>query len=50
MYEHRSRPMLTQGQFIRRMRGFTNVTVNREPKWRHNRPALTSGYDPRYRP
>jgi hydrogenase small subunit len=38
------------GQFVRRMRGITNATVNREPKWRHNGPALTSGYEPRYRP
>jgi hydrogenase small subunit len=36
--------------FIRRMRGFTNQTVNTEPKWRHNRRELTSGYDPRWRP
>jgi hydrogenase small subunit len=38
------------GVFIRRMRGFTNQTVNTEPKWHHNRPELTSGYDPRWRP
>jgi hydrogenase small subunit len=38
------------GAFIRRMRGITNATVNKEPKWRHNKEALTSGYDPRYRP
>ncbi len=38
------------GVFIRRMRGFTNVTTNKEPKWHHNRPILTSGYDPRWRP
>jgi hydrogenase small subunit len=36
------------GAFVRRMRGITNATANREPKWRHNREALTSGYDPRY--
>ena len=23
---------------------FTNATVNREPKWRHARPELTTGY------
>jgi hydrogenase small subunit len=38
------------GAFIRRMRGITNATANKEPKWRHNQDALTSGYDPRYRP
>ncbi len=38
------------GAFIRRMRGFTNQTVNTEPKWHHNRAALTSGYDPHWRP
>ena len=34
------------GAFIRRMRGITNTTANKEPKWRHNKDALTSGYDP----
>ena len=24
--------------------------MNKEPKWRHNRPELTTGYDPRWRP
>ena len=38
------------GALIRRMRGITNHSANREPKWRHNRDALTSGYDPRWRP
>lgn len=38
------------GAFIRRMRGITNATVNKEPKWRHNKRELTSGYNPRYRP
>jgi hydrogenase small subunit len=38
------------GAFIRRMRGFTNYTLNKEPKWHHNGPVLTSGYDPRWRP
>ncbi|SFL05636.1 hydrogenase expression protein HypE [Geodermatophilus ruber] len=37
------------GAFTRRLRGITNRTVNKEPKWRHNRDVLTSGYDPRYR-
>jgi hydrogenase small subunit len=38
------------GAFIRRLRGFTNGTANKEPKWRHNGPELTTGYDPRWRP
>jgi hydrogenase small subunit len=38
------------GALVRRLRGITNDTVNREPKWRHNRSELTSGYDPRWRP
>ncbi len=38
------------GLFIRTLRGITNVQLNKEPRWRHNRGALTSGFDPRYRP
>jgi hydrogenase small subunit len=38
------------GSLIRRLRAITNHTVNEEPKWRHNGPALTSGYAPRYHP
>jgi hydrogenase small subunit len=38
------------GRFIRRMRSITNATMNEEPKWRHNRAELTTGYDPRFRP
>jgi len=38
------------GAVIRRLRGITNGSMNREPKWRHNKQALTTGYDPRYRP
>jgi hypothetical protein len=26
----------------------TNDTVNREPRWHHNRPELTTGYNPRW--
>jgi hydrogenase small subunit len=26
----------------------TNRTVDLEPKWRHNRAELTSGFNPRY--
>ncbi|MFC3575070.1 hydrogenase expression protein HypE [Streptomyces yaanensis] len=38
------------GAVIRRLRGITNMAVNREPKWRHDKAALTSGYDPYWRP
>jgi hydrogenase small subunit len=38
------------GALIRRLRAFTNASLNREPKWHHNGPELTSGYDPRWRP
>ena len=37
------------GSVIRKLRTITNKTVNKEPKWRHNRDALTTGYDPRWR-
>ncbi len=40
--------MKVYGPFIRRMRGITNKGVNEEPKWHHNGPELTSGYQPRY--
>ncbi|MEV0590699.1 hydrogenase expression protein HypE [Nonomuraea cavernae] len=36
------------GALIRRLRAITNKTANHEPKWRHNGPKLTSGYDPRW--
>jgi hydrogenase small subunit len=36
------------GPFIRRMRSITNKGANKEPKWHHNRPILTSGYQPRW--
>ena len=35
------------GPVIRKLRGITNKTVNKEPKWRHNRSELTTGYQPR---
>jgi hydrogenase small subunit len=35
------------GKAIRALRHFTNDTVNKEPKWRHPRPELTTGYTPR---
>jgi hydrogenase small subunit len=36
------------GPFIRAMRSITNRGADKEPKWRHNRPVLTSGYQPRW--
>jgi hydrogenase small subunit len=36
------------GAMIRSLRGITNGTVNKEPKWRHNGPELTTGYNPRW--
>jgi hydrogenase small subunit len=36
------------GALIRRLRSITNHTVNAEPRWRHNRPELTTGYNPRW--
>ena len=36
------------GGLIRKLRGLTNRTVNQEPRWRHNRPVLTSGFQPRW--
>ena len=36
------------GTAIRKLRGITNRTVNKEPKWRHNRPKLTTGHKPRH--
>jgi len=38
----------TYGPMIRKLRGITNKTVNKETKWRHNRPELTTGYEPRW--
>jgi hydrogenase small subunit len=35
------------GRAIRSLRAFTNQTVNKEPKWRHPRAELTTGYQPR---
>ena len=32
------------GTVIRSLRKFTNSTLNKEPKWRHNGPVLTTGY------
>src|ERR1700679_328312 len=33
------------GRAIRALRSFTNQTVNKEPKWRHPRSELTTGYN-----
>jgi hydrogenase small subunit len=35
------------GRMIRTLRGITNTTVNKEPKWRHRGFELTTGYRPR---
>jgi hydrogenase small subunit len=35
------------GRTIRALRSITNSTVNKEPKWRHPRAELTTGYHPR---
>ncbi|GGV88441.1 hydrogenase expression protein HypE [Streptomyces massasporeus] len=37
------------GAVVRRLRGMTNELVNHEPRWRHNKRKLTSGYDPHWR-
>jgi hydrogenase small subunit len=36
------------GSVIRTLRGITQRSVNKEPKWRHPRPELTTGYQPQY--
>jgi len=35
------------GGMIRALRGITHHTANKEPKWRHPGPRLTTGYRPR---
>ena len=35
------------GPTIRKLRSITNITVNKEPKWRHRGSVLTSGFNPR---
>jgi hydrogenase small subunit len=35
------------GKTIRALRSITNATVNKEPKWRHPRAELTTGYHPK---
>ena len=34
------------GSVIRKLRSITNTTLNKEPKWRHRGPQLTTGYHP----
>jgi hydrogenase small subunit len=36
------------GPLVRALRAITNRSVNREPRWRHNRTELTSGFAPRW--
>jgi hydrogenase small subunit len=36
------------GGMMRRLRGITNNTVNKEPKWRSKGSELTTGYNPRW--
>jgi hydrogenase small subunit len=36
------------GGVLRGLRAITNNTVNKEPKWRHPRAELTTGYNPKY--
>jgi hydrogenase small subunit len=36
------------GRMIRALRGITNYSTNEEPKWRHPRPELTTGYRPKH--
>jgi hydrogenase small subunit len=38
----------TYGPMIRKLRGITNKGLNKEPKWHHNKPELTTGYAPRW--
>jgi hydrogenase small subunit len=41
--------IMMYGPLVRKLRGITNKAVNKEPKWRKNSDALTTGYDPRWR-
>lgn len=40
--------VMQYGKLIRSLRAVTNATVNKEPKWRHNKPVLSTGYHPKY--
>jgi hydrogenase small subunit len=35
------------GRAVTALRSFTQATVNKEPKWRHARAELTTGYHPK---
>ena len=43
----RPAPVALYGRAVVALRSITNATVNKEPKWRHPRPELTTGYQPR---
>ena len=43
-----SKTIATYGKMISVLRGITNRTVNKEPKWRHPGGELTTGYEPRH--
>jgi hydrogenase small subunit len=38
--------VVTYGSLIRSLRSITSASGNREPKWRHRGPKLTTGYQP----
>jgi hydrogenase small subunit len=40
--------VMQYGKLIRSLRAITNASVNKEPKWRHPKPVLTTGYQPKY--
>jgi len=40
--------ILQYGKLIRSLRAITNSAVNKEPKWRHPKPVLTTGYNPKH--
>jgi hydrogenase small subunit len=41
-----SKLVMPYGYLIRNLRRLTNSTLNKEPRWRHNKPQRTTGYDP----
>ena len=40
--------IMQYGKLIRSLRAITNATVNKDPKWRHAKPILTTGYEPKF--
>jgi hydrogenase small subunit len=38
--------VVSYGSLIRSLRSITNASGNKEPRWRHRRPKLTTGYQP----